>query len=138
MSVSTLPAVPETMVERFVWSVSLDDGAIVHEWELVGNVFVHHSFTEIDVDRVTMLVMGPNLWIGAEGPIFSMECDRDAGIRPVMFRRVAINVESGAQQRYHVFGTERDVGGGTIRSLLHIDNTDGQIVVVISPTALDA
>lgn len=126
------------MVERFIWSVIYDDPDGGEIYEEYPSPTEHRSFTTVDVERVVRLILRPNHWLGAEGPTLVAPCYRDAeGARPIMFRTVAMNVDTGETARWHVFGWQKTVNGSNVKALLYLSDADGDDLVILTDSPLE-
>lgn len=112
-----------TCVEGFIWTVIYDDGSRFEEYPNPGE---HHSFTEVEIDRVVSLIVAPNHWLGRTGGTYVVVCD-SADLRPIMFRRNQVDMVTGEHARWHVFGTQA-VGTST-KTLMFMADDGSQMVV---------
>lgn len=117
-----------TMTERFIWSVTYRDGTTFEEYP---DPDTHHGFGEVQVGDVVQLHLKPNHWLGIMGgQTFTVVCNPDEGTRPVMFRTVRLDVQSGESVRWHVFGVQRTLRGKNVKSLLYLlDSGEGPVVL---------
>jgi hypothetical protein len=125
-----------TMVETYIWRVTYQDGTSLAEYDSPDE---HRSFADVDVGSVVVLELFPNAWLGVTGPSYVIGCAPERGVRPVMFRTVAINADTGEQQRWHVFGWQKNApDGSNVKSLSYIPNDfDRAHVVMMSDQPLE-
>jgi hypothetical protein len=126
--------IPVTMVERHIWRVIYNDGSIFCEYP---SPTEHHSFTEVDVDRVNHLIVEPNPWLNATGTGFVVQVPKEWFGLPVMFRTVRLNADTGETQRWHVFGTQQTIHGVNVKSLIYVSNDDPCAGVALVHNPLD-
>lgn len=134
MAFSDQPPIPATMVERHIWRVIYRDGSEFHEYPAPDE---HHSFNDVEKDRVGHLIVAPNHWLNAEGPTFVVEIADEHECLPVMFRSVRLNVENGGSERWHVFGTQQTVHGVNIKTLTYVSNEGNPNAVAILHRPMD-
>lgn len=113
-------------MELYQWSVTYEDGSELHEYDERG----HHSFTEVEIDRVVVLTVTPLIERHAVHVVY---CSPESGIRPIMFRTVAINETTGETARWHVFGTQQTVKGVNIKCLHYLDERTGDVTISDRP-----
>ena len=134
MAFSDQPAIPVTMVERHIWRVIYRDGTEFHEYPSPSE---HHSFNEVEKERVGHLIVEPNHWLNAGGPSFVVEIYDEYDCLPVMFRTVQLNVETGVSARWHVFGTQQTVQGVSVKTLTYVSNEGNPYAVAILHRPMD-
>ncbi len=121
------------MVENHVWRVIYTDGTQVPEYE---SPEVHHSFDEVEIDRVGVLILEPNEFLQAAGPAFVCEMAGPHAMRPIMFRtvRILLDHETGQQtnERWHVFGYQETVDGTNVKTLMYLSNDDPTLPVLLA------
>ena len=120
---------PVTMTESYIWRVTYQDGTTLDEYP---DPDTHRSFTEVQVGDVVLLEVMPNPYLGKMGPTYTVRCDPNDGVRPVMFRRVAVNTRTGETARWHVFGWQCTAPArhhGNVKSLAYLSETDGTVVM---------
>ncbi len=116
-----------TMTERMIWSVLYADGTVHHEYP---DPDTHQTFDGARAGDVVSLMLMPNHWLGImAGQSYIVACDPDAGERAVMFRRVALNVQTGESVRWNVIGKQMTVNGKSVKSLMYIPDGDGPVVL---------
>ncbi len=115
-----------TMTERYIWSVLYNDGTIHEEYP---DPDTHQKFDGARAGDVLRLTLAPNYWLGLTGQACVVVCDPDAGERAVMFRRVALNVQTGESARWNVIGKQMNVNGKNVKSLMYIPDGDGPVVL---------
>jgi len=114
------------MTERMIWSVLYRDGTRHEEYP---GPDIHQRFDGGRAGDVVRLTLAPNHWLGFNGQTYHVVCDPDAGDRAIMFRRVALNVETGESARWNVIGKQITVNGKNIKSLIYIPDGDGPVVL---------
>ena len=131
--------IPPTMTELTEWAVVYDDGSTLLEYPQPSE---HHSFNEVDLDRVVSLEVAPNHWLGATGPTFVVPIH--PGDRPVFFRQNALIInqveESQTHIRYTVFGYQRaalDADGKNVQHLTYLPETNPDAPIVLSHCRLE-
>ncbi len=115
-----------TMTERYIWSVLYKDGTVHEEYP---DPDTHQRFDGGRAGDVVRLTLAPNHWLGRTGQAYIVACDPDAGERAIMFRRVALNVQTGGTVRWNVIGKQMTVSGKNVQSLIFIPDEDGPIVL---------
>ncbi len=115
-----------TMTERMIWSVVYTDGTDHHEYP---DPDTHQRFDGGRAGDVVRLTLAPNHWLGRTGQAYIIACDPEAGERAIMFRRVALNVQTGVAARWNVIGKQMTVNGKSVKSLMYIPDGDGPVVL---------
>lgn len=115
-----------SQIELYQWSVMYEDGSSLCEYDERG----HHSFHEVEVGRVVLLRVIPVLNTRSE---FAVHCNPEEGIRPIMFRTVAIDAITGETARWHVFGTQQTVNGVNVKCLHYLDERTGMVTIADRP-----
>ena len=115
-----------TMIERYIWSVRYNDGTVHHEYP---DPDTHQPFDGARAGDVVHLTLKPNPWLELTGQRYIVACDPDAGERAVVFRRVALNVQTGESSRWNVIGKQMLVNGKSVKSLMYIPDGDGPVVL---------
>lgn len=118
MALSAHPDNPQ-MIEQHIWRVVYDDGSEFCEYP---SPTEHHSFLEVDLDRVRYLIVEPNHWLDAAGSAFQVYIGED--MTPIMHRTVALVLQTGASARWHVFGWQKKANGVSVKSLTYVSNDD--------------
>lgn len=119
------------MTERMVWAVAYRDGSQLLEYP---DPYTHHSFTQVDIDQVELLELGPNPWLEIAAPTFVVPIP--AGSRPIFFRQNALSIETGEHVRYTVIGYQVTVDGRNVQHLTYIPETNPEAPIVLSPERL--
>ncbi len=115
-----------TMTERYIWSVSYRDGTMYHEYP---DADTHQRFDGGRAGDVVRLTLAPNHWLGRKGQAYHVVCDPDAGDRAIVFRRVALNVQTGETMRWHVVGKQLTIKGKNVQSLMYVPDGEGPIIL---------
>jgi hypothetical protein len=138
MSESESPSIPVTMTERTEWAVVYRDGSSLREYPDPNE---HHGFGEVDLENVARLEVGPNTWLGIEGPVFVVPIH--PGDRPIFTRQNAIIIDESDQEqhvRYTVFGYQRaalDADGHNVQHLTYLPETNPDAPIVLSHCRLE-
>ncbi len=116
-----------TMTEKMIWTVMYRDGTLREEYP---DPDTHQRFDGGRAGDVVRLTIKPNHWLGImAGQAYHVVCDPDAGQRAIMFRRVALNVQSGESARWNVIGKQFCVQGRNVQTLMYIPDGDGPVVL---------
>ena len=116
-----------TMTERYIWSVLYSDGTAHKEYPDADH---HQRFDGGRAGDVVYLALIPNHWLGiTSGQSYTVICNPDAGERAIMFRRVALNVQTGESSRWNVIGKQITVNGKNVQSLIYIPDGEGPIIL---------
>jgi hypothetical protein len=121
------------MVEQHVWRVVYDDQTELREYPTPSE---HHSFDEVDIDRVEALIVEPNEWLGSFGQAFVLPMNGLHKMRPILFRTVQIEIDHNTggqtQRRWHVFGYQETVKGTNRQTLMYLSNDDATLPLIIA------
>ncbi len=115
------------MTERMIWTVTYRDGTIHEEYP---DPDIHQRFDGARAGDVVLLTLAPNRWLGImAGQSYVVVCDPDAGERAIVFRRIAMNVQTGESIRLNAIGKQVTVNGKNIQTIMYIPDGDGPVVL---------